>query len=286
MLLIETSKPLSWFRINHFKISPQKPLSQISFVLWSFIHSCGPIQGTCSKTTLSLDGGAHTNTSVSAGEGEEEENPCMNTTSVWGKPAVYVKKTPKNHVLCIKYNRVPFLLNFVLYLYIKLYFFKSIQIKCSNTQVFHILSKERYHNWLFSAEPYKSKMSNILGNKMSLLCLIYKNILWVTPQSPDEAPLEILRVNRVQTGPIRQPVCLSVGTHSSQQGGWFVWNATATNRAPKKEGKHLLLSLLDTHRRQSVLFVIRCASNVVQERITKEKLLYVSEEKNINSVFK
>lgn len=40
-------------------------------------------------------------------------------------------------------------------------------------QVFqHILYKENYHICLFSAEPYKpeSNISNILGNKMSLLC--------------------------------------------------------------------------------------------------------------------
>lgn len=32
------------------------------------------------------------------------------------------------------------------------------------------------------------------------------------------------------------------GTHTSLQGEEFVWEATATNSAPKKEGKHLLAS--------------------------------------------
>lgn len=32
---------------------------------------------------------------------------------------------------------------------------------------------------------------------------------------------------------------LSIGTHTSLLGGWFVWSSTATTRAPKKEGKHL-----------------------------------------------
>ena len=32
-------------------------------------------------------------------------------------------------------------------------------------------------------------------------------------------------------------MCLSIGNHSSLQGGQFVWNATATTRAPKKGGE-------------------------------------------------
>lgn len=88
----------------------------------------------------------------------------------------------------------------------------------------------------------KSNISNILGSKMRVLCYIYKNILWV------ENPSEVLIVNSVQTGPIRRPVCLSIGTHSSLQGGRFDGTPRQRLVLPKKEGKHLSLSLLATQR--------------------------------------
>lgn len=111
--------------------------------------------------------------------------------------------------------------------------FASINSKCSNKCCMFARSTTLTAYLLYKLKNTgsKSNISNILGSKMRVLCYIYKNILWV------ENPSEVLIVNSVQTGPTRRPVCLSIGTHSSLQGGRFAWNATATARAPKKGGE-------------------------------------------------
>lgn len=67
-------------------------------------------------------------------------------------------------------------------------------------------------------------------------------------ENPFDSMPGFLRVNGVQAGPIRPPVCLSIGTPHYRQEGLCARPCTAATHAPKKEGKHLSLSLLESQR--------------------------------------